>query len=187
MKKPWFIIGGLAAVAVLAWLAFGFFGVQALFTDRVVDEELPEFIQVHTQPSVQSAEANQVGPRGHMLGQGSFQQGDSTYTISGKAFLSEIDGKLNLSFVDFQVTNGPDLFVYAVQTNSTDNKTVKDTVGNGGFINLGVLKGNIGNQNYILEGNFDPNQYQVIAIWCQRFSRNFGAVDLSKITIGGGQ
>ena len=42
---------------------------------------------------------------------------------------------------------------------------------------------NIGNQNYILEGDFDPNQYQVIAIWCQRLSRNFGAVDVSKITI----
>ena len=70
MKRQWFIIGGLAAVAVLLGLP-RLWCPGTLHRSRAVDEELPEFIQVHTQPSVQSAEANQAGPRGHMLGQGS--------------------------------------------------------------------------------------------------------------------
>ena len=121
MKKTVAICGILGLVGILAWLAFGFFGIQALFIDKTVDEEIPEFIEQR-----QLAEdSNDAKTSGHLLGRGSFQQGDSTYTIAGQAFLSRIDGALNLTFVNFSVTNGPGLFVYTVQVDSTDNESVK--------------------------------------------------------------
>ncbi len=176
MKKFRKIVLALVALGVLAWLAFGFFGIQALFVENEVKEEIPESISNLIAPS--SGQSGGSDSSNQLLGKGSFTQGDSTYTISGNAFLSRVDGKLNLTFFDFEVTNGPALYVYAVKTHSTDNKTVKETIANGGFINLGPLKGNIGTQNYTLESEFDLSEYQVISVWCKRFSRNFGSANL---------
>ena len=47
-----------------------------------------------------------------------------------------------------------------------------------GFIDLGVLKGNIGDQNYMLGGDVDLRKYRAVSIWCKRFSVNFGAAAL---------
>jgi len=43
---------------------------------------------------------------------------------------------------------------------------------------LGVLKGNIGNQNYSLGSDLDLAKYRAVSIWCKRFSVNFGAAAL---------
>jgi hypothetical protein len=47
-----------------------------------------------------------------------------------------------------------------------------------GFIALGVLKGNIGDQNYSLGSDLDLAKYRAVSIWCKRFSVNFGAATL---------
>ena len=162
----------IAALGIFAWLAFGFFGIQALFYDRVVDEALPAIVlQAATQEDMNTNTSK-------VLGRGSFQQGDSTYIIAGNAVLSEVDGKRMVSFTNFTVTNGPDLFVYLVKTNSTDNQTVKSTAKAGDFVNIAVLKGNIGNQNYEIPADLNLADYQTVSIWCRRFGRNFGAAYL---------
>lgn len=176
MKKLVICISAVAVLAALAWLTFGFFGIQALFTDNEVKEEIPKAV------SELIANPEESGPDQILLGKGSFTQGDSTYTITGNAYLSRFEGTLNLTLTDFEVSNGPDLYIYAVKTSSTDNKTVKETVANLDFINLGKLKGNIGSQNYELETEINPTDYQVITIWCQRFSRNFGSALLAADT-----
>ena len=167
MKKNIKIIIPIAIVGIagISWLAFGFFGIQALFADKKIDEDIPDTV----------SKLIESGGSNGLIGKGEFEQGDSTYTIKGSVFLSEVDGKVNLTLKDFDVTNGPNLFIYAVKTKSTDNQTVKQTVADGGFVNLGVLKGNIGSQNYVLDEKIDLEEYQVISIWCQRFSRNFGS------------
>ncbi|MEM1270937.1 MAG: DM13 domain-containing protein [Bacteroidota bacterium] len=190
MKTPLKLLLGLLSIAVIAWLAFGFFGVQALFVDNVVDEDVPASISnlidqdpaapaTPVQDSTGMAVADPSEPEEVLLGRGAFVQGDNTYTIAGDVFLSRTGGQTTLTFTDFEVTNGPDLFVYAVKTATTENTTVKATVGNDEFIDLGMLKGNIGTQNYVLEREFDPSEYQVITIWCKRFGRNFGSASLS--------
>jgi hypothetical protein len=47
-----------------------------------------------------------------------------------------------------------------------------------GFFDLGVIKGNIGDQNYALGRNLDLAKYRAVSIWCKRFSVNFGAAAL---------
>lgn len=70
----------------------------------------------------------------------------------------------------FRATNGPDLYVYL----STD-KQASD------FVNLGRLKGNIGNQNYEIPGQTDLSKYNTVLIWCQAFSVLFGSADLEQV------
>ena len=161
-SRPFFkVVGIIIGVGIITWLLFGFFGIQALFTNRIVNEAIP-------QPT----------PNPRVVAHGAFQQGDSTYAISGKAIITETQGSRTLSLTDFDVTNGPDLFVYAVSAPSVDNTAVKDAVSAGSFVNLAVLKGNRGNQNYTIPAEVTIDENTVISIWCRRFSRNFGSAEL---------
>jgi hypothetical protein len=48
------------------------------------------------------------------------------------------------------------------------------TVTSAGFIDLGSLKGNIGDQNYTIPADVDLAKYRAATIWCKRFNVNFG-------------
>jgi hypothetical protein len=77
------------------------------------------------------------------------------------------DGTNFLRLEDFRATNGPDLYVYL----STDK-------GASDFVNLGRLKGNVGNQNYEIPEGTDLSKYDTALIWCQAFSVLFGSAEL---------
>ena len=47
-------------------------------------------------------------------------------------------------------------------------------VTSGKYLDLGTLKGNIGNQNYEIPANVDLNEFHSVSIWCARFHVNFG-------------
>jgi hypothetical protein len=47
-----------------------------------------------------------------------------------------------------------------------------------GYVDLGSMKGNIGDQNYDIPGNLDLQKYRAATIWCARFSVNFGTAPL---------
>jgi hypothetical protein len=54
-----------------------------------------------------------------------------------------------------------------------------DTVTKAGFIDVGSLKGNIGDQNYDLPADIDLAKYRAVTIWCKRFAVNFGTAPLT--------
>jgi hypothetical protein len=72
-----------------------------------------------------------------------------------------------LRLENFKATNGPDLYVYL----ATD-KSASD------IVNLGRLKGNIGNQNYLIPAGTDLTKYNTVLIWCRAFSVLFGSAQL---------
>jgi len=86
------------------------------------------------------------------------------------------DGKRVLRFTNFETSNGPDVHVYLVAANdATDSDMVKKA----GFVEIGSLKGNVGDQNYDLPSDLDLNKYRAATIWCQRFGVNFATAPLS--------
>ena len=88
-------------------------------------------------------------------------------------------GKRVLRLTQFETTNGPDLHAYLVAaTDAKDNQTVKRV----GFVTLGRLKGNIGDQNYELPEEVDLAKYRSVVIWCRRFGVNFGTAPLHSLT-----
>jgi hypothetical protein len=46
------------------------------------------------------------------------------------------------------------------------------------FMDLGRLKGNIGNQNYEVPVDIDLSKYNNVLIWCKAFSVLFGNAQL---------
>jgi hypothetical protein len=85
------------------------------------------------------------------------------------------DGKKTLRLSEFQTSNGPDVQVYLVAApDAGDN----DTVTRAGFIQLGALKGNVGDQNYDVPADVDLSKYRAVTIWCRRFGVNFATAPL---------
>jgi hypothetical protein len=96
---------------------------------------------------------------------------DGLHNAEGQVKILELNDSTNfLRLEDFKATNGPDLYVYL----STD-KSASD------FVNLGRLKGNVGNQNYEIPQGTDLSKYATVLIWCQAFSVLFGSAELEQV------
>jgi hypothetical protein len=102
---------------------------------------------------------------------------DGIHNAEGQAKVISLDGgggNMILRLENFKATNGPDLYVYLATSKST---TTSD------FVNLGRLKGNIGNQNYEILDGTDLSKYDTVLIWCRAFSVLFGHADLRSAEI----
>ena len=95
--------------------------------------------------------------------QGEFVDVDAVHKGSGIARIIEQDDKRYLRFENFEVTNGPDLYVYLSESKTPGN----DLKSLDKYIILGRLKGNIGSQNYEIPESF--RGYDTAIIWCQKF------------------
>jgi hypothetical protein len=108
------------------------------------------------------------------LAAGSFA-GRNDYDVTGTATYYELpDGSRTLRLEDFVSDNGPDLYVYLTSADSSDPDAVIDE----DIVDLGVLTGNIGNQNYAIPDDVDLERYDTVVIWCLRFTAGFGTADL---------
>lgn len=138
-----------------AWYAFR---PERLFINQKVNEQFP----------TASAANNQ-------LAAGEFHNG--AHETKGMAAVFQLaDGKKTLRLTNFATSNGPDVHVYLVAAQDAKDN---DAVTNAGFLDLGTLKGNIGDQNYELPANADLARYRAVTIWCKRFSVNFGTAPLN--------
>ncbi len=101
---------------------------------------------------------------------GSFSGADEFHFGRGTAHLIETaPGVFVVRLEDFEVRNGPDLFVYL--SPSADGYA-------DGAIELGALKADKGNQNYEVPAGVDPTTAGSIVIWCKQFSVLFATAPL---------
>lgn len=163
MSKRSFIIGiGIISLAI-AWYAFR---PELLFVNKTVNEELPT--------AQMTSIAMSKGTEPTVLGKGDFR--GLAHETKGEVTVHQLaDGKRILRLTNFETSNGPDVHVYLVAAEvAKDNATVKQA----GFIDLGSLKGNKGDQNYEVPADADLKKYKSVSIWCARFGVNFGAATL---------
>ena len=106
---------------------------------------------------------------------GSFVGADDFHQGSGMATIYQQGAEAVLRFEDFNVTNGPDLHVLL---STSPNPTGPEDMGE--TIDLGAIKGNIGNQNYDIPADVDLSQYQSVIIYCQPFHVVFATATLSE-------
>lgn len=107
---------------------------------------------------------------------GTFTGTDNAHKGEGKAIIVQLpNGQRFLRFEEFKVTNGPDLYVYLSGHSAPRNRA---QLHDGGAFEVGLLKGNIGNQNYELPASVDPAKYKSVVIYCKRFSVLFASAEL---------
>lgn len=187
------VILGLVGLALLWWLA------SPLFINQAVNEAAPQAAaQAQGAAIVEKAKMAQAQEpvalktqmaelQPHTANDAMPAQGPSTvregqfYNVvhdgSGTAQIIKLeDGSYVLRFDDFQVLNGPDLYVYLTSADQVAPEIggeLPDT------LSLGKLKGNIGAQNYVLPADIDLSKYKSVVIWCQAFHVPFSAAPLS--------
>ena len=107
---------------------------------------------------------------------GGFKDADSFHKGTGQATIySGPDGTYLLRLEDLAVTNGPALHVYLSRHEDPDSpKEVKEP----GYVDLGDLKGNRGNQNYPIPGGVDVAIYNSVVIYCKPFNVVFSVATL---------
>jgi len=121
--------------------------------DTTMDEDMPE--EMPDSPTI--------------LSEGTFNEFDPVHAGEGTATIYELpDGSRVLRLEDFAVTNGPQLHVILARNTPS---TIFD--GNGDYIDLGALKGNIGNQNYAIPDDVDLSDVTGVVIYCVPFQVNF--------------
>lgn len=149
------IAGAIIVLGALAWYAFR---PERLFIDNTVNESLAAAV---VEPVT--------------LAEGIFHS-NAHETTGTATILSLPDGRRILRLTGFSTSNGPDVRVYLVAAaDVTDDETVKTA----GFVELGPMKGNKGDQNYEVPSTVDLASYRTVTIWCKRFSVNFGSAPLS--------
>lgn len=163
----------ILAIVVVCVLALSWWLVSPLFLNQAVDEELPpSSLTTEQEDETPASETDQSEPapeEGPADFSGTFVDGEKNYQTSGNIKTVTADDALYLRFEDFQTTNGPDLFVYLVEPG-------KETADG---IRLGALKGNQGDQNYVLPKDVDLMKYSRVVIWCRAFDADFGTGDLT--------
>jgi electron transfer DM13 len=175
------VTGGLAALVLgVVW-----FEPHKLFVDDRVDEALPGVSTTRDPsgdpPADPSADPESPAPPPSVpatpeeLSRGAFRPLE--HDVEGEALVLEtLDGRRYLRFEDLDVSNGPDLVVYLSVLGADQGW---HDAGDADYLDLGELKGNVGDQNYALPDDADLGRYRSVVIWCRRFSVGFAVAPIA--------
>jgi hypothetical protein len=156
------IAGVLAAIVAASGLVW--FQPQKLFIDETVNEAAPAVSDATPGTTAKVDAMKMVSLNGKFS--------SLAHETNGTAIVKELsDGSHVLRLEAFETSNGPDVRVYL--------SAGKDGSYGTDFVDLGGLKGNVGNQNYAIPSGTDLERYDTAVIWCRRFTVAFGAAKLA--------
>lgn len=174
------------ALAIIVGLPVAWYLLSPLWINVEVDESFPTAapdVSVQATQAMSTAMAEptkmmeEAMPDAEMniIAQGSFY--DIIHVGSGQALIYQLaDGSRFLRLQDFEVDNGPELHVYLVPIDPVPSSIGAEIPGS---VDLGFLKGNIGDQNYEIPVDLDLSQFKSVVIWCQPFRVPFIAAPLA--------
>lgn len=194
----------ISGIVLIIVAGAGWFFVSPLFIDDTVDESfdfvlpagqvdmqavmaMPEPKRIEMKDEIMAA-ARSAPLKEHVdampsaapvvLAAGQFVDADAVHKGSGTATLYALpDDRHVVRFEDFRATNGPALVVYL--TKHPSPQSAADVI-DSGFVNLGKLKGNVGNQNYEIPADVDVADYSSVVIWCELFDVLFSPAALER-------
>jgi Electron transfer DM13 len=169
--RRWLWSGAVALAALVAGTLI-WFQPQRLLYDQRVDEPLSTAQPQQTQGLAATPADDEAEPM--ELTSGRFISREHG-THGTARVLRLADGREVVRFEGFATSNGPVLVVW-LSKNPAD--------GPGGafadaYVDLGPLKGNVGDQNYPVPTGVDAASYTSVVVWCARFHVPFGAADLA--------
>ena len=196
LKRAGIAVG--AVVLVIAG-AVGWWLLSPLFISETVNEDFPFSASAQVPESMTPQQVEMVMEGMSMVDQpveeampamaepsgptavktGTFRDADRFHKGSGTATVYMVgEDQHVLRLEDFEVTNGPDLRVLLV--NHPDPQNRDDVQSGSGYIEVGSLKGNIGNQNYEIPAGTDIGATSSVVIYCRPFHVVFSVAPLQE-------
>ena len=164
-------------IPVVAWALY-WFQPWKLFTNDTIHDALPA-VATEPVPSHSAPAPATTAPTDTLLARGTFISHE--HHTSGTASIVRLaSGKRVLAIANLDTSEGPVVKVWL-----TDRKVTKNgwhVFDDGKYVNLGDLKGNLGNQVYRIPDSTDLSQLQSVVIWCDRFDVSFGAAELVPVS-----
>ena len=166
LRRP--AIASFAAI-VVAIVAIGYW---TGFRDVVVDEDVAVATMRAPAPQREDGLAGGGGQEARNepveLARGEFAGADG-HEGRGTATVVERGGERVLTFTDFDVDPGIDVDIYL--TASADDVSER--------VELGGLKGNVGDQQYAIPDDADLRRYSNVILWCKPFTVRIAVADLT--------
>jgi electron transfer DM13 len=160
---------GAMALAVAAYL----FAPWKLVVDQEVNEPLPGLAR----GTDRASSMHDPTPAPRVVAQGRFVSHE--HQTSGRVKALELgDGSRVLRIENLETSNGPDLRVWVTDSEVLTGRAGWFVFDDGRHVDLGPLRGNLGNQNYAVPAGVDLDQLRAVSIWCRRFHVSFGAAEL---------
>jgi hypothetical protein len=158
-RSKWILVAIGIPILAGAWWALR---PEKLFINQRVDEAAPASLSAEAQPIFTGKLEGKI------------------HATRGRATIYKgADGTRYLRLTDFTTSNGPDVHVVLVRA---EDRQLEQAIVKGvlDHVELGVLKGNQGDQNYDLPAAADLNKYQAVAIYCETFHALFGVAKLEE-------
>ncbi|TQS43513.1 DM13 domain-containing protein [Cryptosporangium phraense] len=171
MRRP-LLYTFVAIVGLGLGAALALFEPWRAFTNTTVSEAAPAVPSPEAGAVEPTAATTTVLARGRLI--------SHEHETSGTVTILRLpDGSRVLRIENLKTSDGPDVRVWL-----TDAKVIPGTSGwrvfdDGKHVELGPLKGNLGNQNYPVPDDADLTTLTSVSIWCARFHVSFGAAELT--------
>lgn len=102
------------------------------------------------------------------------------HSASGTARLLQLaDGSRVLRIEGLDTSDGPDLRVWLTDAPVIEGRDGWFVFDDGRYVDLGELKGNVGDANYPVPPEADIEGLTSVSVWCRRFAVSFGAAELT--------
>jgi hypothetical protein len=188
-KRVWIIAASVISAVVLA-VGLALFKPWLLFVDVRVDEQLPT-VAASAELSQQTASKDpspstapteraptEAPARPVQLAQGTLISHEHATTGTVR-IIRQPDGTRLLTLENLDTSNGPDVHVWLSAADVVEGTAGWFTAGSADYFDLGLIKGNQGNQVYAIPADVDLSKYKSVDLWCVQFSVSFGAAQLT--------
>jgi hypothetical protein len=178
---------GAAAAVTVAVIGAAVFQPWLLFVDVRVADAIPSTVTTTAPsatatatPTVEPAEditpAPPAGPVDLLAG--TFVSHEHTTTGSVRV-IEHPDGARQLAIEGLETTNGPDVHVWLSAGPVIEGFDGWFTAAGYEYVDLGPIKGNLGDQLYDIPAGVDLSVFRTVDLWCVQFSVSFGAAALA--------
>lgn len=184
-RRTW-IIAAAAVAAIGLVMGLVLFKPWLLFVDVKVDEQLPIVASRSAQAQPTSPTPSVPGPTSTPastpagpveLAVGTLISHEHTTTGTVR-IVQQPDGARLLTLENLDTSNGPDVHVWLSAAHVVEGRAGWFTAGSADYYDLGVMKGNLGNQVYQIPADLNLSKYPSVDLWCVQFSVSFGAAEL---------
>lgn len=175
MRKRW--IFGVAAGVVAAGLVVGavLFQPWLLFVDVEVNEALPMVVETSDatpEPTESATPEPPAGPVQLSAGELISHEHDTSGTVR---IIENADGTRVLTLENLSTSSGPDVHVWLSAAPVVAGFDGWFLAADQPAVDLGPIKGNVGNHVYEIPADVDLGQFPSVYLWCVQFAVSFGA------------
>jgi hypothetical protein len=184
-KRVWIVAAASVALAVIV-VALALFKPWLLFVDVRVNDAIPVAAPLSSDRPSASPPAGEPTPidappaesdAAVQIAEGSLISHEHATTGTVR-IIEQADGRRVLTLENLDTTNGPDVHVWLSAADVVEGTDGWYTAGSADFFDLGMIKGNQGNQVYEIPAQVDLAQYKSVDLWCVQFGVSFGAAQL---------